>query len=98
MTKRLDRIILQAVIGSFPRSVGNPVESRLALTFAGDSVNVTLEDMVFGGMKSKLHGTSQNQSRRQHSMIAMQRRLNPVYNRCRQSMRKAERTWLKRHE
>jgi len=30
------------------------------LTFAGDSVNVTLEDMVFGGMKVNLHGTSQN--------------------------------------
>jgi hypothetical protein len=41
-------------------SIGNPIESRLELTFAGDAVNVTLEDMVFGGMKVNLHGTSQN--------------------------------------
>jgi hypothetical protein len=41
-------------------SVGNPVESRLGVTFTGDEINVTLEDMVFGGMKVSLHGTSQN--------------------------------------
>jgi hypothetical protein len=39
-------------------SVGNPVESRLEFTFADDAVNVTFEDMVFGGMKVKLYGTS----------------------------------------
>ena len=39
-------------------SVGNPVESRLELTFVDDGINVTLEDLVFGGMKVNLHGTS----------------------------------------
>jgi len=39
-------------------SVGNPVESRLEVTFVDDGINVTLEDMVFGGMKVNLHGTS----------------------------------------
>jgi hypothetical protein len=33
-----------------------------------------------------------------HSVIAMQRPWNPVYNRCRQSTRKAERTWLRWHQ
>ena len=41
-------------------SVGNSVESRLGVTFTGDEINVTLEDMVFGGMKVNLHGVSQN--------------------------------------
>jgi hypothetical protein len=41
-------------------SVGDPVESRLELTFAGDAVNVSFEDLVFGGMKVKLYGTSHN--------------------------------------
>jgi CubicO group peptidase (beta-lactamase class C family) len=39
-------------------SVGNPVESRLVMTFTGDEISVTLEDMVFGGMKVNVHGTS----------------------------------------
>jgi len=38
-------------------SVGNPVESRLQVTFVDDGINVTLEDMIFGG-KVNLHGTS----------------------------------------
>ena len=41
-------------------SVGNPVESRLELTFAGDAVNVSFEDMVFGGPAVYLHGASRN--------------------------------------
>ena len=41
-------------------SVGNPVESRLGVTFATDSVNVSFEDMVFGGPVIRLHGTSRN--------------------------------------
>jgi len=49
-----DTLVIEAT------SVGNPVESRLEMTFAGDAVNVTLEDMVFSAMKVNLHGTSQN--------------------------------------
>jgi hypothetical protein len=41
-------------------SLGNPAESKLEMMFTGDEIRVTLEDVVFGGMKVNLHGTSQD--------------------------------------
>lgn len=51
---RADTFIIEAM------SLGNPVESKLEVTFSGREIKVTLEDIVFGGMKVNLYGTSQN--------------------------------------
>ena len=51
---RADTFIIEAM------SLGNPVESKLEITFSSREVKVSFENIVFGGMKVNLHGISQN--------------------------------------